>query len=100
MKALLAIVLTLFSASASRAAEKACGWYVITACRATYDEANAFAKKTGSGFIVNTSSPDYRNFQSGYYCVVAGPSSRETALGAAQFWRSKSVPDAYAKNAC
>ena len=40
----------------------ACGWYVITVCKPTFDEAHAFADQYGTGYVVNTSSPDFPNF--------------------------------------
>ena len=90
-----------FAAEPARAAGLACGWYAITACKPTIDEAVEYARRTGSGTVINTSSPAYPNFQNGFFCVVSGPLDRNTALSTAGYWRSTGVsPNAYAKSAC
>jgi len=78
-----------------------CGWYAVTYCKPTYEEASSFAKRNGSGYVLNTSSPEYPNFSSGFFCVVAGPMDRDSAISTADYWRSTGVSlSAYAKNAC
>ena len=88
-------------AQIANAQNKACGWYAITDCKPTYEEAAAYAQSTGSGFVINTSSPAFPNFASGYFCVVNGPLDRSTAIDTANYWQSTGAsPGAYAKNAC
>ncbi|NEV01372.1 hypothetical protein [Bradyrhizobium uaiense] len=83
------------------AQSSSCGWYAITYCKPTYEEASAFAKRTGTGYVLNTSSPEYPNFASGFFCVAAGPMDRETAISTVDYWRSSGVSlSAYAKSAC
>jgi hypothetical protein len=80
---------------------QACGWYVITNCKPSFEEAREFADKYGAGYVINTSSPDFPNFSRGFFCVVAGPTDRAAALAAAAHWRiTGAAPEAYAKNAC
>jgi hypothetical protein len=98
---ILALVLSGPHLAAAQANAPACGWYAFTDCKPSFDEAKAFAVSSGSGYVVNTSSPAYPNFQSGYFCVVTGPLDKTSATNTANYWRSIGVsPDAYIKSAC
>ena len=100
-RALFIVILALVGSPVAAQDNSACGWYAITACKPTYEEATNYAKRTGSGFVINTSSPSFSNFANGYFCVVSGPLDRDAALGAAEHWRNVGVsPNAYAKQAC
>jgi len=80
---------------------QSCGWYVVTNCKPSFDEARSFADKNGTGYVINTSSPDFPNFARGYFCVVSGPTDHDAAVAAAAHWRTTGIsPQAYAKNAC
>lgn len=80
---------------------QSCGWYVVTNCKPSFDEARAFADERGTGYVINTSSPDFPNFAKGYFCVVSGPTGHDAAVAAATHWRTTGVsPGAYAKNSC
>lgn len=104
IRALLILSLLCFATVSSATAQqtqRVCGWFAITACKSTYEEAIAFARENGSGYVVNTSSPAYPNFQSGYFCVVSGPLERASALETADYWRSIGVSQsAFAKSSC
>lgn len=79
---------------------QACGWYAIMHCGSA-ESARGYQRRTGAGFIINTSSVNFPNFQPGFFCVVQGPAPRSDALILAQQWRTSGYsPTAYAKNAC
>jgi hypothetical protein len=80
---------------------QACGWYVVTDCKPSFDEARQYADDNGTGYVINTSSPDFPKFTKGYFCVVSGPTDHDAAVAAAAHWRITGIsPDAYAKNGC
>jgi hypothetical protein len=78
---------------------QACGFYAILGCFGTRGEAQRWSNQIDEGYVINTTSAEYPNFRSGYYCVVNGPTSLGRARNIAAGWRSV-VPSAYAKNAC
>ncbi len=79
---------------------QACGWYAIMHCGSA-DSARGYQRRTGAGFIINTTSANFPNFQPGYFCVVQGPAPRSDAMILAQQWRASGYsPTAYAKSAC
>jgi hypothetical protein len=78
---------------------QACGFYAILGCYGTRGEAQRWSNQIDAGYVINTTSAEYPNFRSGYYCVVNGPTSRGRAQGIAASWRGV-VPSAYVKNAC
>jgi hypothetical protein len=78
---------------------QACGFYAILGCYGTRGEAQRWSNQIDAGYVINTTSAEYPNFRSGYYCVVNGPTSRGQAQGIAASWRGV-VPSAYVKNAC
>ncbi len=77
----------------------ACGWYAISACSPSHAEAQNFASQHGTGYVINTSSPEFPNFRPGYFCVVNGPMSYGAANSTVARLRRVS-PTAYAKNGC
>ncbi len=102
----LALTGTAHAQSAASAPERmriaqACGWYAITSCTRSLRSAQVFARRMGTGRVIDTSSPAFPNFSPGFYCVADGPMPRHRALNAARIWRHEGVaPDAYAKSAC
>lgn len=78
---------------------QACGFYAILGCYGTRGEAQRWSNQIDEGYVINTTSAEYPNFRSGYYCVVNGPTSRGRAQSIAAGWRSV-IPSAYVKNAC
>jgi hypothetical protein len=78
---------------------QACGFYAILGCFGTRGEAQRWSNQIEDGYVINTTSAEYPNFRSGYYCVVNGPTSVGRAQSIAAGWRGV-VPSAYAKNAC
>jgi hypothetical protein len=76
-----------------------CGYFAILGCFRTRREAENWNDRIDSGYVINTSSAEYPSFRSGYYCVVNGPTSRNTAQQIMRSWR-KVIPDAYVKNSC
>lgn len=83
------------------ATAQTCGWYAIAECSSSRQEARSFADLHGISQIVDTSSPGYPNFRSGYFCVVAGPTDLNTASATVASWQNSGVsPDAYVKHSC
>ena len=76
-----------------------CGWYAIMLCSRSGGEAQRWSRNHGVGYVVNTSSNDYPNFASGWFCVVEGPMGQGRAQATANGYRGIS-PQAYVKNAC
>ena len=80
---------------------QACGWYAISFCAQNVGAATDFAKRSGVGYVINTSDANYPNFRAGGYCVVIGPLDQTAAEQEAARWRNSGVsPTAYSKNAC
>jgi len=77
-----------------------CGYFAILHCSRSYRTANSWNKRFDGGYVIDTSSYDYPNFRSGYYCVVEGPTSLRNARAIARDWRRYGSPDAYVKNSC
>lgn len=81
-----------------------CGWYVVLGCGTSLNGAvrtmdNLGGPYAGGGAglkVANTS--EYPNFRNGFYCVVDGPYSSQSAAESIA-WR-EAVRDAYVKNGC
>ena len=79
-----------------------CGLYVIGTCSRSSREANREADEIGLGYVINTSSSNYPNFRSGFYCVVEGPlDDRYEAEAIRRRWLRRGAPSStYIKDAC
>jgi hypothetical protein len=90
-----------YQSNPSAPLQSGCGWYVVTACKKSYDEAASYAMRFKTGSVINTSSSEYKNFRPGFFCVASGPTDHATAVSSAERWRAAGVsPNAYAKNGC
>lgn len=78
---------------------QACGWYAISVCSKTYNEAANAADRFG-GYVIDTNSSSYPNFRGGWFCAVIGPKSHQAAKSTAGLLKKRGASSAYAKSAC
>ena len=84
------------SAAHAQSTFEGCGWYAILGCSKSRSGAQRAA---GNGFAVIRTN-DYPNFRNGWWCAVAGPTSKNSAWSIANDAKRGGVPDAYAKRGC
>lgn len=81
-----------------------CGWYIVLGCGKSFNGANRTMNNLGGPFagggaglkVANTN--EYPNFRNGFYCVVDGPYSSQSAAQSVAW--NEAVRDAYVKNGC
>lgn len=78
---------------------QACGWYAISVCSRGRGRAQNAANRFG-GYVIDSSSEAYPNFQPGWYCAVEGPTSKRQARIRRREMRQDGATSSYIKNGC